>query len=98
MTSFDIVIIGIVAITVVVAVVALRFPRGRADWPMDARQTAWLLVSAATGVAVFVLLYVATRDWRWPGAVTTTFAAVAISLVALLAISIFLPQGLRTRP
>ena len=55
-------IIGIVAITVVVAVVALRLPRGRADWPMDARQTAWLLVSAATGVAVFVLLYVATRD------------------------------------
>ena len=48
-------------------------------------------------VIVFALLYVATREVRWPGIVTTTFVAVSLGLGLLLATALFLPQGLRTR-
>ena len=78
MIPFAIALIGIVSVLTVVALIAVRFPRGRAEWPLEARQTAWLLVSGLTAVIVFVLLYVATRDVRWPDPVAVTFAGVKI--------------------
>ena len=98
MTPFEVGLLALVAAVIVVALVALRFPRGRGEWPLDARQTAWLLLSALTAVLVFALLYVATRDARWPDLGTTTFVAVSLALALLLAVSLFLPQGLRARP
>jgi len=95
---FEIGLLGLVSVLAVIALVAIRFPRGRAEWPLEARQTAWLLVSGLTAVVVFALLYVATRDVRWPGIVTTTFVAVSLALGLLLATALFLPQGLRARP
>ncbi len=50
MSPFDVFLLGVAAILIVVAVLAIRFPRGRAEWPLDARQTAWLLVSGLTAV------------------------------------------------
>jgi len=95
---FEIALLGIVSVIAVVAVIAARFPRGRAEWPLEARQTAWLLVSGLTAVIVFVLLYVATREVRLPGAVTMTFATAALLLALLAGVAVFLPQGLRARP
>ena len=91
-------LLGLVATVVVVALVALRFPRGRAEWPLDARRTAWLLISGLTAVVVFALSYAATREIRWPDIVTATLVVVSLSLALLLAVSLFLPQGLRARP
>ena len=98
MSPFEIALIALVSVLAVIALVAIRFPRGRAEWPLEARQTAWLLVSGLTAVIVFALLYVSTREVRWPGIVTTTFVAVSLGLGLLLATSLFLPQGLRARP
>ena len=98
MTPFDVALLGIVGSVVVVALVALRFPQGREEWPLDARQTVWLIVSGLTAVLVFALLYAATRDILWPGIMTTTFVVAALGLGLLLAASLFLPQGLRARP
>lgn len=98
MNPYEIALLALVSALAVVALVAVRFPRGRAEWPLEARQTAWLLVSGLTAVIVFVLLYVATRGVRWPDVVTVTFAAVSLVLALLLAVALFLPQGLRARP
>lgn len=98
MNLFEIALIAIVSVLAVVAMIAARFPRGRAEWPLEAGQTAWLLVSGLTAVIVFVLLYVATRDVRWPDAVTMTFAAASLLLALLAGVAVFLPQGLRARP
>ncbi len=98
MNLFEAALLAVVSVIAVVAVIALRFPRGRAEWPLDARQSAWLLVSGLTAVIVFVLLYVATRDVRWPDAVTVTFGAVSLLLALLAGVALFLPQGLRARP
>jgi uncharacterized membrane protein len=95
---YEIALLALVSALAVVALVAVRFPRGRAEWPLEARQTAWLLVSGLTAVIVFVLLYVATRDVRWPDAVALTFAAVSLLLGLLAGVALFLPQGLRARP
>ncbi len=98
MTPFEAGLLAIVSAVVIVSLVALRFPRGRGEWPLDARQTAWLLVSGLTAVLVFALLYVATREVRWPDVVTSIFLAVSAALALLLALALFLPQGLRARP
>ncbi len=98
MTPFQVLLVGCVGAIVLVALVALRFPRGRADWPLDARRTAWLVVSGLTALAVFVLLYVATRDLRFPSVTASVFAATSLGLALLLAASLFLPAGLRARP
>lgn len=98
MNLYEVALIAIVSAIAVVGAIAIRFPRGRAEWPMDARQTAWLLVSGLTAVIVFVLLYVATREVRWPDAVTMTFAATSLLLALLAGVALFLPQGLRARP
>jgi len=95
---FEAALITIVSVIAIVALIAVRFPRGRAEWPLEARQTAWLLMSGLTAVIVFVLLYVATRDVRWPDAVTATFAAISLVLALLGGVALFLPQGLRARP
>jgi len=97
-TPFELGLLSLVGAVFVVAVVALRFPRGRREWPLDARQTAWLLISGLTGILVFALLYLATREVRWPAAPTTTFFAVSAALALLLGVALFLPQGLRARP
>ena len=97
MNLFEIALLGLISVLTVVALVAIRFPRGRAEWPLEARQTAWLLLSGLTAVIVFALLYVATRDVRWPGIVTTTFVAVSLALGLLASAALFLPQGLRAR-
>jgi len=97
-SPFDLFLLGVVAVIGVVAVLAIRFPRGRAEWPLDARQTAWLLVGGLTAVLLFALLVVATRDVVWPGIVTTASAAVALGLAVLAGIALFLPRGLRARP
>jgi len=97
-TPFEVLLLGLVATVFVVAIVALRFPRGRAEWPLDARRTAWLLISGLTAVVVFALSYAATRDVRWPDFVTVTFVVVSLCLALLVAVSVFLPQGLRARP
>ena len=98
MTPFEAGLLALVAGVVVVALVALRFPSGRREWPLDARQTVWLLLSAFTAVLVFVLLYIATREVRWPSIMVTTFAGVSLGLALLLVAALFLPQGLRARP
>ena len=98
MSPFEIALLALVSVLTVIALVAIRFPRGRAEWPLEARQTGWLLVSGLTAVIVFALLYTATRDLRWPGIVTITFVAVSLALGVLLATALFLPQGLRARP
>jgi len=77
---------------------SLRFPRGRTEWPLDARRTVWLLISGLTTVVVFGLSYAATRDVRWPDVVTALFIVVPLCLALLLAVAVFLPQGLRARP
>ncbi len=98
MSLFDIALLGLVAVIVVIAIVSLRFPRGRAEWPLDAGQTAWLVVSILTAVLVLALLYVATRDVVWPGLVTTAFVAASLGIAVLAVAALVLPQGLRTRP
>ncbi len=98
MTSGEILLLGITALLAVLALVALRFPRGRADWPLDARQTVWVLASGLTAVAVFVLLYLATRDLVWPSAATVVFAGASLGLGLLVAASLLLPEGLRSGP
>ena len=98
MSLFDVFLLGVAATIVVVAVLAIRFPRGRAEWPLDARQTAWLLVSGLTAVLLFALLVVATRDIVWPGIVTTASVTAALALAVLAGVALLLPQGLRARP
>ncbi len=98
MSPFDVVLLGVAAVLVVVAVLAVRFPRGRSEWPLDARQTAWLLVSGLTAVLLFALLVVATRDVVWPGIVTTASVTAALALAVLAGVALLLPRGLRTRP
>ena len=98
MSLFDVFLLGVAAILIVVAVLAIRFPRGRAEWPLDARQTAWLLVSGLTAVLLFALLVVATRDIVWPGIVTTASVTAALALAVLAGVALLLPQGLRARP
>jgi uncharacterized BrkB/YihY/UPF0761 family membrane protein len=95
---FQIALLALVSTLAVIAVVGLRFPRGRAEWPLEARQTAGLIVSGLTAVTLFALLYVVTRDVRWPGIATIAFGAVALTLGLLLGVALFLPQGLRARP
>ena len=97
MTPLEWFLIALVGLIVVIALVALRFPRGRADWPLDARQTAWALASGLVAVATFLLLYAATRDVRWPSVTTTVFVGASLGLALLLAVSLFLPAGLRAR-
>ena len=98
MSPFEIALLALVSMLAVGALVGLRFPRGRSDWPLDARQTAWLVVSGLTAVMLFALLCLVTRDIRWPGIATFAFGAVALALGLLLGVGLFLPQGLRTRP
>ncbi len=98
MSPFDVFLLGVAAILIVVAVLAIRFPRGRAEWPLDARQTAWLLVSGLTAVLLFALLVVATRDVVWPGIVTTASVTAGLALAVLAGVALLLPRGLRARP
>ncbi len=98
MSLFDVFLLGVVAVIGVVAVLAIRFPRGRAEWPLDARQTAWLLVSGLTAVLLFALVVVATRDVVWPGVVSTASVAVALGIAVLAGVALLLPRGLRARP
>lgn len=98
MTPAELLLVGVGGLLVALALVALKFPRGRADWPLDARQTAWALVSGLTAVAVFVLLYLATRESVWPSLTTTLFAGASLGLGLLVAASLLLPEGLRPRP
>ncbi len=98
MTPTEVLLLAVGGLLAVLALVALRFPRGRRDWPLDARQTAWALASGLTAVAVFVLLYLATRESVWPSLTTTLFAGASLGLGLLVAASLLLPEGLRSRP
>jgi len=93
MSELVLVVAGIALFLVVSGLVAIRFPRGRADWPMDGTSTAYLLVSVLTLVLLFVAMYFLTRSWAWPPFLVT-LALVSGLVVAFAALAaLLLPRG-----
>lgn len=98
MTALEIVLLGIAVVLFVLVLVAAKFPRGRADWRLSARQTAWALASGIVAAVLFLLLYWVTRDTLWPDAVATVAWVGLAGFAALALAALFLPSGLRIRP
>ena len=94
MSEYTLALAGLAVVFVVLALVAIRFPQGRGDWPMDGRSTAYLLFSLLTLVVLFVAVYLLTQGIVWPPInwTLTVFAGLGLALLVLLAL--FLPRGL----
>jgi len=75
------------------ALIAIRFPRGRQDWPLEGASTAYLLGSVATLVVLLVAVYFVTRDWIWPPAPVTIGVLAAVLLAAAAGVALLLPRG-----
>ena len=78
---------------VAIALLSIRFPRGRPDWPLNGTATLYLLLSLLTLVVLVVAMYFLTRDVAWPPLAfgLTAFAAAVLALVAVAAL--LLPRG-----
>jgi len=88
---------AVAVILAVLAILALRFPRGRADWPLDSTATGFLALSVTMLVILLIAVYFATRQLQWPPAVITAGLGSALAIGALAIVSLLLPRGVPRR-
>jgi len=77
--------------------VALKYPRTRANWTRERRETLQILMSATIFLLLFFLLWYVSANVDWPDGVTVAVWVCAFAFLGLLLIGIFAPHGTRLR-
>jgi len=97
MTGLQWVVLISFVVYVLLGCLALKFPRGRADWKMERKETLYLAMSVTVFLLLFFLLWYVSAVVDWPPALTVIMWVAFFTILALALIAIVAPHGIKLR-
>ncbi|MBI5000204.1 MAG: hypothetical protein HZB92_01560 [Euryarchaeota archaeon] len=79
----------------VLAFIAIKVPRGRHDWGKDRAETASLVATGLTFLALFLLLWYLSATIEWPAVTTMLFYGGVVLVVSLVIVALIAPDGFK---
>jgi len=79
-------------VLVVLMYIALRYPRGKADWKQGPVETVYTISTMVTMLLMVYVIYLAGTSLRLPGAMQITTAIAALAFMVMFLLGLFYPQ------
>jgi len=82
----------------VLLLIAVKYPRGRLDWPYDRATSLRIFFSSLLFLLILFLIYLVNRYVEYPSSATLFKIVVALFFILILAAGVLYPESLRLAP
>ena len=83
------------AVYILLAAIAFKWPRTRDNWTKERKETAQLLMSMTIFLMLFFALWWISWKVEWPDAIVIIVWSIFFTFLGLVLVGIFAPQGIK---